>query len=192
MTEILSEEEFGKQGQDLVINYLEKDRGCKFLAGERDGTVYNIFYIEETEKCFFIPECRDDDEEWHGNQLLFANEEKGIIMPDFLMSRPNDTGDYWVEAKRHHYYSDKLYIVEKSFLDYQKFYEDHTDRDMFVMLINPYNETHINIYYCPISKLIESPCIRSLYKKKYSLLWSIKKTMKKLNESPLLITDYLF
>jgi len=193
--DFLAELNFGKQGQDFLINYLEKNYNLIFVAGERFGDVINIEFIEQLEHGEFIPAKMTYP--GHGPQLKLFGEygEETLTLPDFLMRDNSDESLYWAEVKRHHNDSNSIWIDEKSYDDYVSFYQNYTHKKLLVYCINPINkeQTLVNIYYCLISNLIVTNCSTILYddygKKKY--IWKIFKTMKKLNNHPILFSDYL-
>jgi hypothetical protein len=80
----------GNEAQEIFVEFMEKELGHIFLAGDRNGETVNVDMIEEIARCSFI---KPNTFGRHGPRLLFSNGNKhGYTMPDelFLLN----SGDY--------------------------------------------------------------------------------------------------
>ncbi len=173
---------FGQDGQDFLINVLEKHFGYKFIAGERFGAIENVEFIEEIENCTFIPPDR-----YSGAKLRFLFKNGSfdeVVMPDVFMERNGTDRFYWVEVKRHREDSDVISINKSSFDDYEKLSKYYTRNNFEVMCINPSFDGTIDIYRCNIEELINKKPSPTKLKKNIVYTWKILEVMKKLNRYP--------
>lgn len=181
---------FGKQGQDILINFLERHFGYKFEAGERYDSILNVDLIEEIEGCEFIP---PDIKKSRGARLKFkrGSQEKILTMPDVLMSRNSQNGFYWIEAKRHTKDRPNLSIDKESFLDYKTLYLEFTRQEFYVMCLNPneYEESW-DVYFCEFGTLLKKNPVEEVLNGNSVLSWDMGSTMEKLNRYPIKIEKY--
>lgn len=181
---------FGKQGQDILINFLERHFGYKFEAGERYNSILNVDMIEELEHCEFVP---PNVASGLGARLKFTrdNKEYLLTMPDVLMSRNSSNGFYWVEAKRHTKHYMTLVINKNNFLDYKTLYERFTRQEFYVMCLNPNeDESSCDVYFCEFGVLLENKGREENIRGNDVVTWDIKSTMEKLNKYPINILKY--
>lgn len=182
----------GRSGQDILINFLEKHFGYKFVAGERNNSVFNIEIIEELENCEFIPEKRTGFNR-HGNKLRFI--ENGLkyelTMPDVFMSRNSSSGFYWIEAKTHTNHDDSRLIIDcKNFDDYATLYTKFTRQSFLVMCLHPKTNGYYDIYYCEFQELLENEPSKEKMNGNEVYVWDMDSVMKKLNRYSIDIKNY--
>jgi hypothetical protein len=180
---------FGKLGQDILINFLEKHFGYKFEAGERGGETLNVDLIEELEHCEYIPPTQA-----HGSQLRFTDNgrEYKLTMPDVFMSRNSSSGFYWIEAKRHTFNYSEMIINKNNFEDYKILYEKFTRQEFYVMCLNPRLDDNNNhdLYWCEFQSLLDNNFIEEKRNGVLVCVWNLYDTMKKLNKYPIDIYAY--
>jgi hypothetical protein len=169
---------FGQEGQDLLINFLERHMGYKFIAGERHGLIENMDFVEEIEGCQFIP-----PDNFCGAKLKFSFRDGSsdmVTMPDVFMEKTKEEKFYWVEVKRHQENSEEIIIDKDNFEDYKRLLK-YTRHGFYVMCINPTQNGCSDVYYCNIFDLIESEPEHKKIRKNSVYVWNMKKVMKKLN-----------
>jgi hypothetical protein len=177
----------GQNGQDIVINFLEKHFGYRFIAGERYGVVENIEFIEEVEHCEYIP-----PDGMNGSRLFFTfknGETDTVTIPDVFMENINREKFYWVEVKRHTYDYDEIMIDKSCFDDYERLYE-YTRNGFVVVCLNPIDDWYANLYVCNISTLINNKPEVSTRNKNEVYVWSMSKNMVRKNRYPIKIENY--
>jgi hypothetical protein len=190
MKPFVQRKSFGKQGQDILVNFLERHFGYKFEAGERYNSILNVDVIEELEHCEYVPPSMASG---LGARLKFNrnNTEYVLTMPDVLMSRNSSNGFYWIEAKRHEKYYMTLIIDRDSFADYKMLYENFTRQEFYVMCINPNKqESAWDVYFCEFGVLLENDCKEERINGNNVVTWDISSTMEKLNKYPINISKY--
>lgn len=179
---------FGQSGQDILINFLEKHFGYKFVAGERYGEIVNTDVVEELDDCEYIP-----PDGWMGARLRYVRKDREyiLVMPDVFMSRNRSDNFYWMEVKTHTKFDNRIIIPQKQFLDYKVLYEECTRNEFYVMCLNPTTtgESH-NVYWCEFVSLIEKePAIEKM-NGCVVCVWDIKQVMTRLNKYPIDIEKY--
>lgn len=182
--------EIGKDAQDILIDFLERHYGYKFEAGERFGEILNTDLIEELENCEFIPPNGK-----RGARLIFKkNKEKYCLtMPDVFMSRNSTDSFYWIEAKKHTKYDDRLVVDSENFDDYKTLYENFTRQKFNVMCLTPednFGSNFWDVYWCDIGELINFQHKKTTMNNNSVYVWEMYKVMKKLNKYP--IDIYLY
>ena len=187
MTEFPERNAFGKSGQDILINFLERHFGYVFEAGERNGNILNTDLIEEIENCEYVPPTLK-----RGARLKFKRQDKEYIlaMPDVLMSRNSNLGFYWIEAKRHQRHYPKLIINKNSFDDYKILYEKFTRQLFYVMCIVPEQDGFVDVYHCEFGNLLNSEGKQEVINENNVYSWMLEDVMKKLNKYPINVSKY--
>ena len=182
---------FGKEGQDILIQFLERHFGYKFEAGEIGNRVENVDLIEELEGCEYIP---PNEQEMKGSRLKFIRKNKEIIltMPDVFMSRNSSDKFYWIEVKRHEQYSSKFTVNKNSFDDYEELYRNYTRQRFYAMCLTPedFVSHFFDIYWCDLLSLIETKPAPTNYKRNLVYVWDMREVMEKLNKYPIDIYMY--
>ena len=175
---------FGKEGQQTIVKFLEKNFGYRFEAGEYNGNIVNIDLIEELEGCEYIPPRL-----YRGARLRFVRGDNEYIltMPDVFMSRNSSSKFYWIEAKKHETDSSDFMIDCSNFDDYRTLYENFTRQEFYVMCLNPIgvNAQYYDLYWCSILSLIETSPIKGTRKGNDVYIWRLHDVMKKLNKYPI-------
>lgn len=112
--------QYGREMQDFIINYVERNFGAKFVAGDRNGIVRNIKQMEKMNGCKYRSEGTDEWGEWHGPQLLFKDKtnhfDGWVSMPDEFMYAETRKKWFWMEVKgSRNAERVELYIPKKGF-----------------------------------------------------------------------------
>jgi hypothetical protein len=181
---------FGKAGQDVLINFLERHFGYKFEAGERYGEVLNHEYIEELEHCEYLPPIKGK----RGARLKFydteGRESCTLTMPDMFVSRNSKSGFYWIEAKTHSTNDPRLIIDRDNFDDYAILYNNFTRQDFYVMCLTPSESGNHDVYWCEIQSLLNNKPTQSVLYGNPVYIWVMVDVMSKLNKYPIDIGKY--
>lgn len=183
--------EYGKEGQDILIQFLQRHFGYIFEAGEINGEVVNVDFIEELENCEYIPPSNN-----RGSRLRFIRKNKEVIltMPDVFMSRNSNDSFYWIEVKRHEKYSNKFIVDKSNFDDYEELYKNYTRYKFYAMCLTPEDEfgsSFWDVYWCDLSTLIETKPKKAVsYNGNLVYVWNMREVLSKLNKYP--IDIYLY
>jgi len=178
---------YGQIGQDVVLNYLERDWNFSFVSGERKSVIQNMEFVEEVEGCkylFPIPGIRPPSLEF-----VIDGKKDVVTLPDLFVSHDFYDKFFWIEAKRQEGYSPWLNIGEHSFDSYEKMYRYTRNEFKVSLIFYPYEKdlSVFDIYSVDMGKLIRNKKdARFGYYR-----WSVKRTMDRMNKKHLVFEDYI-